>query len=61
MADTEPVRAEDLTTVTEPESADPQYLAWKRAKLAAASKHADEHPEEDVPLEEVWRKHGLAG
>ncbi|MBV9758819.1 MAG: hypothetical protein JO047_17375 [Alphaproteobacteria bacterium] len=61
MADTEPVKTPDLTSVSEPESTDPKYLAWKRAKLIAALKHADEHPEDTSLLDEVWRKHGLEG
>lgn len=60
MPDNRPLTINDLTSITEPESTAPEYLAWKKAKIEAAIKHADEHPDDFLTEEEVWRKHGLA-
>lgn len=55
MADGQAPGKDDLTSVTEPESEDPAYLAWKEAKIAAALKHAEQCPDDLLPLDEVWR------
>ena len=47
--------------VVKAESSDPEYLAWKRREIEAALKEADEHPEDFMTQEEVWRKFGLEG
>ncbi len=57
MAET--VDIKDLTRQSEPESTDPQYLAWKREKIEAAIRQLDAHPDNTVPLNEMLKKHGL--
>lgn len=57
MAET--VEIKDLTRQTEFKSTDPKYLAWKREKIEAAIRQADEHPDEIVTLNEMLKKHGL--
>lgn len=49
----------EKTDITEPESTDPEYLAWKKAKIEAAIKFADENPSARLTQEEVWRRLGL--
>lgn len=41
------------------ESNDPGYLAWKKKKIEAALKHADDHPNGFLTEQEIWQKHGL--
>jgi hypothetical protein len=55
-----PLTIDDLTTVTEPESTAPEYLAWKRAKIEAALRHADAHPDAVFTEQEILQMHGLA-
>jgi len=61
MPDNRPLTIDDLTRVTEPESTDPEYLAWKRprSKRPSTIKHADEHPDDFLTEQEVWRHFGL--
>ena len=59
MPDDRPLTIDDLTRITEPESTAPEYLAWKKAKIEAAIKHADEHPDDFLTEQEVWRHFGL--
>lgn len=59
MADNRPLTIEDFTRITEPESTAPEYLAWKKAKIAATIKHMDEHPDDFLTEQEVWRHFGL--
>lgn len=40
-------------------SDDPDYLAWKDAKVSKALKEAREKPERRVPQSEVWKKFDL--
>lgn len=49
----------DQLTTEQPESTHPAYLAWKRAKIEAALKHADEHPQEFLTEQETWKKFGI--
>ncbi|NBC31593.1 MAG: hypothetical protein GVY13_02840 [Alphaproteobacteria bacterium] len=49
---------EELVT-EQPESADPDYLAWKRRKIEAALKDMDENPDDLLTEEEVWKHFGL--
>ena len=56
----EPMKAEDLTRIRDFEAKDPEYLEWKREKIEAAARHADEHPDDFLTEEEIWKKHGLA-
>ena len=49
----------DEATTPQPESTDPDYLAWKDAKIRAAIKAADENPDGGVTLDEMWKKFGL--
>lgn len=60
MADTKhrDIPFEELVT-EQPESTDPAYLDWKRKKVEATLKHLEEHPEDVLSEEDVWRKHGL--
>ncbi len=41
------------------DSTDPTYLAWKRRKIEAAVRDADQHLAESLTEKEVWQKHGL--
>ena len=43
----------------QPESSDPDYLAWKKAKVRAALREADEAPTDVVSQDEVWKKLGV--
>ena len=43
----------------EPESSDPAYLAWKKAKIKAAIKEADQAPDDVLSQQEIWKKLGL--
>ncbi|NBC33778.1 MAG: hypothetical protein GVY13_13980 [Alphaproteobacteria bacterium] len=60
MAD---VNMADLTleelTREQPESTDPEYLAWKRRQIEEAVAHADAFPDDVLTEEEVWKKRGL--
>lgn len=40
-------------TTPQPESDDPEYLAWKKAQIRAAIKHADAHPDDCYDLDDV--------
>jgi hypothetical protein len=60
MTDNRPPTIDDLTRVTEPESTAPEYLAWKKAKIEAALRHAEEHPDSVFTEQEIWQMHGLA-
>ena len=60
MPDNRTLTIDDLTRITEPESTAPEYLAWKKAKIEAALKHADEHPDAVFTEQEIWQMHGLA-
>ena len=42
-----------------PESSDPDYLAWKKAKIERALEQAKAHPEERITQKEIWKKFGL--
>lgn len=59
MSDTE--EKPDLDELTEPgvESTDADYLAWRDAKVKAALKEADRHPEKMIPSHKVWEKFGF--
>lgn len=48
----------ELTT-EQPESTDPDYLAWKRRQIEEALAHADAFPDDVLTEEEVWKKRGL--
>lgn len=50
----------DAWVTAGPESADPAYLEWKRQKIEAALKAADEHPDRVRSEKEIWKKFGLA-
>lgn len=50
---------EDLTTPSEETEREPEYDAWVRAKIEAALKEANEHPERRIPMRDVWKKFGL--
>ena len=43
----------------EPEASDPAYLAWKKAKIKAAIKEADQAPDDVLSEQEIWKKLGL--
>ena len=43
----------------EPESSDPAYLAWKKAKIKAAIEEADQAPDDVLGQQEIWKKLGL--
>jgi hypothetical protein len=53
-----PLSLEEATE-PQPESVDPAYLAWKVAKIKAAIKAADEHPDRSVTLDEMRKRFGL--
>lgn len=59
MSEQHKATIEDFIKITRPESADPEYLAWKKAKIEAATKHANEHPDARLTEEEVWKQLGL--
>ena len=59
MSEQRKATIEDFIKVTRPESTDPEYLAWKKAKIEAAIKHADEHPDDYLTMGEVWKRLGL--
>ena len=46
-------------TSQQPDSTDPAYLAWKKAKIRAAIKAADEKPDDVVTQEGMWKMFGL--
>lgn len=52
MPDDKP-RTIDEATAPQPESDDPEYLAWKMARIRAAIEHADAHPDDCYDLDEV--------
>lgn len=52
------ISSDELTT-EQPESTDPAYLAWKKAKIEAALQHADEHPDDFLTEQETWKKFGI--
>ncbi len=56
--DQKPFTVDELTTA-QPESTDPKYLAWKKQKIEASLKHADEHPDDVLTEQEMWQKHSL--
>ncbi len=60
MEDTKdrPFAPRELTS-PQPDSTDPAYQAWKKRKIQAAIKHADEYPDDGVTEEEIWQKFGL--
>ena len=43
----------------QPDSDDPNYLAWKRRQILEAIEHADRFPDDVLTEEEVWKKRGL--
>ena len=47
------LRTIDEVPTPQLESGDPEYLAWKKAKIRAAIEHADAHPEDCYDLDEV--------
>lgn len=49
----------EQSTAVHQESDDPEYLAWKDAKVSAALTAARAHPERRVAQAEVWKKFGL--
>lgn len=49
----------DLTTPSEDRERQPEYDAWARAKIEAALKEANEHPERRIPMRQVWKKFDL--
>jgi hypothetical protein len=49
---------EDMIRPAEP-SRDPEYLAWREAKIRGALEAARAAPERSVPQREVWKKFGL--
>lgn len=51
---------QELVRATAFDSREPAYLAWKREKIEAALRHADEHPDDFLTEKEVWKNHGLA-
>ncbi len=52
MPDDKP-RTIDEATTPQPESDDPEYLAWKKVRIRAAIEHADAHPDDCYDLDEV--------
>ena len=48
-----------VAALLQPESTDPEYLAWKNAKVEAAIRHMNEHPDDFLTHEEVCRKFGV--
>ena len=52
MPDDKP-RTIDEATTPQPESDDPEYLAWKKAQIRAAIKHADAHPDDCHDVDDV--------
>ncbi|WP_208348968.1 hypothetical protein [Pseudaestuariivita rosea] len=43
----------------QPESTEPDYLAWRDEKVRAAIEHSRKHPESLKPLRDVAKKYGL--
>ncbi len=41
------------------DSTDPAYIAWKKRKIEAAVRDADQQPAESLTERGVWQKHGL--
>lgn len=54
-----PITSKDLTGIRNIEADDAEYLDWKRAKIEAALRQADERPDNVLREHEVWEKHGL--
>lgn len=52
MPDGKPPTIDDATKPL-PESDDPKYLAWKKARIVTAIEHADAHPDDCYDLDEV--------
>ena len=52
MPDDKP-RTIDEVKMPQPESDDPEYLAWKKARIWAAIEHADAHPDDCYDLDKV--------
>lgn len=50
---------EDLRTPSDETERELGYDAWVKAKIEAALKEANEHPEQRIPMREVWKKFGL--
>ena len=49
----------DELSPPQPDSTRPAYLAWKKAKVRAAIKVADENPNDVATHEEMRKKFGL--
>ena len=52
MPDDKPWTIDEVTT-PQPESDDPEYLAWKKARIRAAVEHADARPDDCYDLDKV--------
>ena len=61
MSDTKVQRSDDVTEFLRPQepSQDPEYLAWRDAKIKRALAAADAAPEARIPQSEIWKKFGL--
>ena len=53
------ITSRELTKITDFESVKPEYVQWKRDKIEAALRHADEHPDDFLTEKEIWNKHGI--
>ncbi len=53
-----PAIVDDLTTAM-PESSEPAYQAWTRARIENSLAEAKSHPENRIPLSKIWKKFGL--
>lgn len=56
---TQKIEEFNIMTAAGTESTDPDYLAWRDAKVTAALADAKAHPENRIPQSEVWKKFGL--
>jgi len=56
---TKQIKEFNTTTAFGEESSDPDYLAWRDAKVSAALADVKAHPENRIPQSEVWKKFGL--
>ncbi len=57
-ANQEPLTIEDAT-MPGPESTDPDYLAWRDARVRSAIAEADANPDDVLTQDEMWKKFRL--
>jgi hypothetical protein len=60
MSDTK-ITSDTLSDILRPvpESQNPEYLAWKAAKIKQALTSAKASPEKRIPQRKIWKKFGL--